>query len=144
MTRKLTYEELERRVKELEEEAAEGKRMEVFCESEQPWRSLLENSPAYLAVADRDGTIQYINRTAPGVTMEEVIGKNIDDFKSPVYHEISRNAIKKVFQFGESGSYQVRALGPNKSTSWYEVHFGPIKRDGQVVGPWHAAHRGIV
>ena len=133
MTRKLTYEELERRVEELEEEAAERKRMEVFCESEPPWRSLLENSPTYIAVVDRDGNIQYINRTAHGVTMEEVIGKNIDDFKSPVYHEISRNAIKKVFQFGESGSYQVEALGQDKTTSWFEVHFGPIKRDGEVI-----------
>jgi PAS domain S-box-containing protein len=133
MSRKLTYEELERRVKELEGEATERKRMELFCEPEQPWRYLLENSPTYIALADRDGTIQYINRTARGITMEEVVGKNIDDFKSPVYHEISRNAIKKVFQYGESGSYQVEALGQDKTTSWFEVHYGPIKRNGQVV-----------
>ncbi len=133
MANKPTYEELERKVQELEKVTTEHKRMEVSAESEDHWRSLLENIPSFISVADRDGTVQYVNRTVPGMTIEEAIGKKVNDFELPEYHEISTNVIKNVFLSGISGNYQVRGIGPDRTTSWYEIHFGPIKQDGQVV-----------
>jgi len=135
MAGKPTHEELERRVKKLEKEAVERDLAEkALKESEKEWRAVVENAPGFISIADRDGTIRYVNRTVPGITIDEVIGRNIKDFEKPEYRPISRQAIEQVFRFGKSGSYQAMGLGPDASNSWYEIHYGPIKRDGQVVG----------
>ena len=133
MTKKPTYEELETRVKELEREATERQRHERFGEFEKQWLSLLENIPSFITVANRDGTVRYVNKTVSSLTVEDAVGKNINDFELPEYHELSRNAIKEAFRFGKSGNYQVRRIGPDNTTSWYEIHYSPIKQDGQVV-----------
>lgn len=45
-----------------------------------------------------------------------------------------RKSLERVFQTGETDSYQVGGVGlPHGPTCWYETHVGPIKRDGQVV-----------
>ncbi len=134
MTKKPTYEALEQRIRELEHDAVERRREdEALRESEKEWRAVLKNAPGFITIADRDGTVRYVNRTVPGITPEEVIGGKINDFEDPEYHEHSRHAIEHVFRFGESGAYQARGLGPDGNTAWYEIHYGPIKRDDQVV-----------
>jgi len=134
MTTKPTYEELEKRIKVLEDELVEQKRaVESLRESEKEWREVLKNAPGFITIADRDGTVRYVNRTVPGITPEEMIGWNIADFEEPEYNELSSHAITQVFRFGKSGSYQVRGLGPNASVVWYEVNYGPIRRKGEVV-----------
>ena len=101
--------------------------------SEEKWRSLIENVPDIIMVADRDGTIQFINHTVPSMTPEQVIGKKLYDYISPEYHEITKKFIEQVFQTGVSGDYELIGAGPDGTSSWYWSRIGPVKHDGQVV-----------
>jgi PAS domain S-box-containing protein len=102
-------------------------------ESEEKWRSLAENAPNIIFIVDRDGTIQFINRTVLGYTVEDVIGTKQINYIEPEYREIVEKTIEQVFKTGESGSYQIRGAGPNDSKAWYSSLVGPIKQDGKVV-----------
>jgi len=105
---------------------------EALRESEAKWRSLVDNAPDIIMTVDRDGTLLFINRTVPGTTPEQILGKNAYDYIPPEYHETMREVIERVFQNGEAGSYKVARVGPHGTTSWYETRVGPIKREGQV------------
>jgi len=105
--------------------------MKAPTESEK-WQIELASAPIYMSIADAEGTIQYTNRAVSGLTVEEVVGTNFQDYEAPEYRELSSQAIEQVFRFGKSGSYEVRGLGPDATTSWYEVRYGPIERDGHI------------
>ncbi len=112
----------------------ERKRMEVAVrESEEKWHSLAENAPNMIIILDRDGIIQFINRTPPGFAIEQAVGKNIYDYIRPEYHNVTRETIKRVFQTGEPGSYENLAPGPHGRDSLYDTQVGAIKRNGQVI-----------
>ncbi|MFX0201057.1 MAG: PAS domain S-box protein, partial [Candidatus Hodarchaeota archaeon] len=102
-------------------------------ESEEKWRSLVKNAPNIIMIVNRNGTIQFINRTVSSLTIEETVGKSIYDYIEPEYHKVVRETIRRVFRTGESGSYQIKGTGPDKSTAWYETHVGPILQNGQVI-----------
>ena len=79
MARKPTYEELEQRVKELENEAFERKRVdEALRESEAKYRTLVEQLPSaiYIAAIDEASTTLFIS---PQV--EEILGFRPDEWK---------------------------------------------------------------
>jgi PAS domain S-box-containing protein len=135
MAGKLSYEELEQKVKELEREAGEHKQAkDALRESEERWRSLTETAPFVILTAQRDGTIQFLNRTATNNTTESRIGTKIFDYIQPDYHSVIRKAIDYVFQTSFPTSYESFGTGPKgPSSAWYLTHVGPVFRDGRVV-----------
>jgi len=112
----------------------ERKRLEeALKDSEERCRSLVENAPNIVIVVDREGVIQFINRTVPGLSAEEVIGKSHLDYVEPEFRGVVTETVERVFRTGETGSYQIRGVGPEGNISWYETHLSPVKRAGQVV-----------
>lgn len=105
---------------------------EQLRESEERWRSLAKNTPNNVSIIDRDGVIQYINRTMPELEMDDVVGRKAYDFVEPDYHKVMREAIEYVFRTGNGTSYENQALGPGNSISWYNVQVGPVKQHGQI------------
>ncbi len=101
-------------------------------ESELKFRSVVENAPNIIMIVDREGTIQFINRTVPGVTVEEIIGKNHFDYIGPEYHGMVKKAIEHVFLTGEHGSYEIQGAGPNGRTSWYKTQIGLLRNNGST------------
>lgn len=93
MGKKPTYEELEQRNKELEEEVAERKRMEETLEaSVRKYSALLENSPDMIYVLDSEGRFSFVSGAVEslfGFTTEELIGKH---FTSIIWPEDLRKA----------------------------------------------------
>ncbi len=83
MTRKPPYEELEQRVKELENEAYTLKQEdEALKESEEKYRSLLDDvidsSDAGLFILDSDFIVVWVNQALEryfGLKREEIVGK---------------------------------------------------------------------
>ena len=93
MANKPTYEELEQRVKELENEAFERKQAEKVLKenelklrvSEQELNSILHHSPDIIYRLNPAGEITYINDIVKeyGYSREDLIGKNILEFVHP-------------------------------------------------------------
>jgi len=79
MSRKPTYEKLEKRVKELEEEAVKRKQAEeALRESEKSWRDSFNSMEDIILIVNKDYTINRINDIGLklfGKTVEEVIGE---------------------------------------------------------------------
>ncbi len=106
---------------------------EALRDSEGKWRSLVKNAPNIIIIANRDGIIQFINRTAPGFSVEETIGTKIYDYVEPEYHNSVRETIEHVFRAGEPGSFEVKGTGRQGSVAWYQIQVSPIKQDDQVI-----------
>jgi len=106
---------------------------EELRESEEQFRSLVENAPDIIMTMDRDGTILFINRVVPGLSVDKVIGKNMHDYILPEHIDISMSALEKVFQMGEPETYEVSGTGPHGDIASYSTRIGPITRDGKVV-----------
>jgi len=121
--------DFEKEVKQLKAELAALRR------SDARFRSLLENFPNLIAIVDREGIIQYINRSVRGFTREETCGRNIFDGLQPEYYDSLKKVMKQVFEKGKGSNYQ--ALGADAErfnhNRWWHNHVGPIKENGKVV-----------
>ena len=107
---------------------------EALRESEEKWRSLVENAPNFIMVINLDSTIEYINRTVSGFTKEETIGKSIYDFIQKEYHNIARETINQVLKTGKPSKYETKVTIPQVGTYWYETLVGPLERDSKIIG----------
>jgi len=107
---------------------------EALRESEEKWRSLVENAPGFIINMDHDGTIQFINRGVPGISVNEATGHSIYQYIEPEYQNTARETIEQVFKTGKPSSYEVKGIGPDSHhISWYQTQVGPIKHDNQVI-----------
>jgi len=105
---------------------------EAHRRSEERWRSLVEHAPVFIATAGRDGTILFLNRTAPGQSVDDSIGRTVYDYIPPRYHRRARAALGRVFKDGTSQGHDLAARGPGGAERWYSVRIGPIWGDGHV------------
>jgi PAS domain S-box-containing protein len=115
---------------ELERQLAE----EALRDSEERWRSLVANAPDFILTVDRSGCIQSINRTVPGLRIEDTLGKHVFNFTHPDAHPEVQRALEKVFKERQSCAYETRAIGPNGSTAWYATRVGPVMIGNEVAG----------
>lgn len=106
---------------------------EELKKSEEKWRSVVENVPYIIMTVDHDGTIQFINHTVSGLNADEVTGSKLFEYIPPEYHDLQKKSLKQVFKTGQSISYQLKSIGTDSSTAWYESRLGPIRHDGQIV-----------
>ena len=78
MADKPTYEELEQRVRELEEETNRSKHAEKeLMDSEERFRCLTESSPLGVFQTDEDGSVLYLNNkwlTITGMSLQDALG----------------------------------------------------------------------
>ena len=58
--------------------------------SEAKWRSVIENAPVQVTTVDDAGTILFINRPVPGLTLKNVIGRSVYEFVQPEYCDQAR------------------------------------------------------
>jgi PAS domain S-box-containing protein len=106
---------------------------EALRESEERWRSLAETAPCLILTVQRDGTLQFINRTMSSNTPESRIGTKVWEYVLPDHHSIVKKAIEHVFQTGSPISYEVLGTGAEgPASAWYMTQLGPIFKDGQV------------
>jgi|GEM_PF-1829696 len=113
---------------QVEQELRESRRQ--HAESEQRFRSIAENPYDFVVVIDRDYKYVYVNFGAPGVQVDELIGKKGPcDFVSPREQPAMIAVFESVFEHGRPTTYEVYVELLDK---WYHNLVGPI-RDGGVV-----------
>ena len=125
MANKPTYQELERRVKELEKESLEC--MHYF-------RSMLSHIKDDVLIIDRDYRVTDVNKiflVTLGRTREDVIGRN--------WHEITHGGnepcetneevcmLKKVFETGRSCSFWHPHLHAEGWKAWVDILLSPLR-----------------
>jgi len=101
--------------------------------SEAKWRSVVDHAPVQVTIVDHAGTILFINRPAPGLTLENVIGRSVYEFLQPEYCEQARRCIEQVFRMGGTVVNESIASGPHGTQSWYETRLEPVNVDGKGV-----------
>ena len=113
MVRKLTYDELEKRVKELEREASVLKQAELGKrELARRYRTLLEFVPYPTVVYTMDGRVSYLNPSFTevfGWTFEEMEGKSIP-FVPPELQQETLEKLRNLFEEGIVPRYETRRL----------------------------------
>ena len=102
-------------------------------ESEEKYRSVVENIPDVVCGVRRDGTLLFLNRTQSGYTPEQAVGNNIFDYLTGEHAETARRNIDRIFETGERVGFEVAGEVPGRGPVWFSVHGGAIKRDGEVV-----------
>jgi len=106
---------------------------EELKKSEERFRSLVEHAPDFIFILDRNGIIQFANRTLPQHTLEDLIGTNITDYEVEGNMLEIKKAIEHIFETGEPSRYSGPAMGPYNTISWYDIQMGPIMHKGKIV-----------
>lgn len=102
---------------------------EALKESEEKWKSLVENTPNIIIQADSNGTILFMNNIEPN--SEKLIGTNICDYVSLEEHQkLIKENIESVFKTGEPKNIEFEGLNNKGNKSWIVGRIGPIfKKD---------------
>jgi PAS domain S-box-containing protein len=101
-------------------------------ESEERWRSLVENAPVVIATLDRQGTIRFINRFQL-YPPEEVIGRKVRDIFSADEGNRLDEILEEVFTLGEGVAYESTACPNGGERVWYDNRVVPLRSvDGEV------------
>lgn len=97
-------------------------------------RLLVEHSSDLMLVVTREGRIEFINQTLPGITRAQAVGSNVFDFVVPTYHDRLRQALERAWTSRQVDRFDFEGLGPHAGTSWYVTRIGPIVEHDRVVG----------
>ncbi len=68
----------------------------ALAESEEQYRSLIENTADIIMRLDMNENVQFINYTGGGFTKEQIIGSSAYNFVMPEFHDLVRATHKKV------------------------------------------------
>jgi PAS domain S-box-containing protein len=115
------------------EVAALRRRIAELEDSDAFLRAILDSAPDIITVTNTAGTIQFVNRVAPGLEKTVVIGTTVYDHIAPEYHDVARACLEQVARTGEPGRYGCIGRGAHHQPAHYEVRVGPVVRDGSVV-----------
>ncbi len=100
--------------------------------SEPFWRALVESPFEYFILVDRNVTIQYVNRVAPGLDFLDVIGKVSPlDYIDPEMHEDIRRSLDVVFNEGTPVHFESYTPFLDR---WYSNTAGPLYKGEEIIG----------
>lgn len=122
----------ERRFAVIARDVTERKRAEgELRRSEERWRTLAANVPDLILLCDRDGRIDFLNRTVEGFDGASP-PVNLFELVAPGHRDELRTLLGAVFDQGRAASFEVAWQGERKP--WYSGRMTPIAWDGVVVG----------
>jgi PAS domain S-box-containing protein len=95
--------------------------------------ALTESAVEIIGIIDPDLVIRYLNRTAPGLTREQVIGKRVIDLLPPDRRANAHENYVKVLQTGQQARFET-VYSDGRDLRIWEVRIGPIRFEGNIVG----------
>ena len=132
MTKKPIDKKLKKAVDDLQGPCLDSRKIRQALREFDWWQTVLSNAPSYISVVDRNGMIQYVNRTLPGFGEKDIIGTSIFKYQTDEYRHLSTKTLEEIFRSGKRGIFETIGVGAHDANSWYEVQYGPIERDGRV------------
>lgn len=100
--------------------------------SEAKWRSLVEHAPQFVILLDYQRRLLFLNRTAPGYDMENVVGADVLRFIPERNRPFASRILDRVFAEGVSECFEIDAYGLNGQLAWYSISIAPIlSRSGE-------------
>ena len=102
-------------------------------ESEDRWRSVVENVPGYVLTLDHEGTILFLNRPWPRMTTDDVIGTTIFDYLEPHEHQPVRELLERVYRTGEPTTYELGTTDDEGREIWWSSRVGLIRWAGRGI-----------
>ncbi|MFI5401606.1 MAG: PAS domain S-box protein [Planctomycetota bacterium] len=100
--------------------------------AEEVCRSITGSSPDFIMILDLDGHIRFINRTVPGMTVEDVIGTTVFDYVPERFWPTMRACYEQVARTGQEGSYEVEYTGTDGKVFSFASRVWPVLCDGEV------------
>ena len=94
--------------------------------SEEYWRALVENAPAFIVTVDREGTIATVGRAMEGGTPEATIGYTIFAFAAPEAQDEWREVLRQVFEEGKRLTVENQASQSSGEVRWWSCTVGPV------------------
>jgi PAS domain S-box-containing protein len=100
--------------------------------AEEQWRTVVQNVPDFILVVGREGQIHFLNHVQEGYDQQQVLQTTIYDYQPAESHEKVRDAMRRVFEHGESVSYEV--VGRGKPDEWrtYACRLIPMDVSGDA------------
>jgi len=136
MARKLTYKEMEQRIKELEQQSINHKQVEnTLRESESKLKSVLSSMADLVFMFDKDGRFIYYHTPSPSelyLSPQEFMGKKHSQVMPLEIDKLFVNAFKKNKK-GELAEYDY-CLEIGGKIRWSSVKMSPILLDGKFNG----------
>jgi PAS domain S-box-containing protein len=98
------------------------------------FRSIAESSPDSIMLLDREGRIEFINRTARGLTVASVIGTLVYQYVPADQHAAMRACFERVADTGAPGTYENIYRSADGVVSLWESRVAALSRGGRVTG----------
>ncbi len=102
-------------------------------ESEEKWRSLMENSPDHIMLMDLDGHVLFANRGFMGMKKSDLIGKSIQKLIPRDFHKMVHACLNSVMLEGKPDSCCVENTGESDRKAYFELRMGPVTVNDQIV-----------
>lgn len=93
---------------------------------------ILEHVPDIVMQIDEQGRIAYINRLYPPYTIDQVLGSRPEEWVTPEYRGLVRDAVARALATGLPANLEVAGVGPNGQLAWYSTRLGPGLVGGTV------------
>jgi len=102
-------------------------------ESEEKWRSLVSNSPDYIALHDKDGKYLFLNHFAEGFSEKDILGHSIYEFLAPETTDLFKLKYNESISTWRPVKFEHVALGNNGEMRVYEEPFVPVLTKNEEV-----------
>jgi PAS domain S-box-containing protein len=100
--------------------------------SEQRWRAFTETSPDHIMMLDREGRIQFLNHSLPGIAQEEAIGTLAYRYLPEAFQPVMRDCCDQVFHSRQPHSFQTQFRGEYGQILYFDSMVAPVCTDGEV------------
>jgi two-component system, cell cycle sensor histidine kinase and response regulator CckA len=101
---------------------------------EELWRSAVSGSDDdYALTVDLDGTITWLNRTAPGVRADQVLGQNVLELCHSDEREALERLLRAIGQGAGRGQHLATFHTLEGKTLRFDCRLSPVLRAGEVV-----------